>query len=243
MTIAADIRHLSHRYGARIALSDVNFQIAEGEFLALLGPNGAGKTTIFSLLTRLLRPVEGEIDIFGSNLQRHPGRALAKMGVVFQQPTLDLDLSIAQNLAYHGAIQGMRPSDVRHRSQEELTRFNLWDRRNERVRALNGGHRRRVEIARALLHRPALLLLDEASAGLDLESRTALYRYVRELCRDQGLSVLWTTHLVEELSADDHAVLLQRGSVKAQGSLSALIEQYGVTDANALVMELSGGTP
>ena len=241
MTAAIDLCNIVHRYGPRMALNDVSFRLDEGEFLALLGPNGAGKTTIFSLLTRLLRPDQGEITIFGANLRKEPGRALAKMGVVFQQPTLDLDLTISQNLAYHGAIQGLHPKIVAGHAERELTRFGLWERRNERVRALNGGHRRRVEIARALLHEPSLLLLDEASAGLDLESRTALYQHVRSLCDERGLAVLWTTHLVEELSSSDRAVLLQQGAIKDQGVLSELVARHDVHDTNALVLGLLGG--
>ncbi len=236
---AVSIRQLHHEYGQRKALIDVSFDIPAGNFLALLGPNGAGKTTLFSLLTRLLRPTSGSIEVFGADLAQSPGSALARMGVVFQQPTLDLDLSLRQNLAYHGAIQGLSPKQVRLRSQAELERFGLWTRRDERVRDLNGGHRRRVEIARALLHQPDLLLLDEASAGLDLESRTHLYQHVRNLCRDEGKTVLWTTHLVEELDANEQAVLLQRGRIKGQGELSALASAHGHSDANALVLSLS----
>lgn len=236
---AVSIQQLCHDYGQRKALIDVSFDIPAGTFLALLGPNGAGKTTLFSLLTRLLRPSSGSIQVFGADLARSPGAALARMGVVFQQPTLDLDLTLRQNLAYHGAIQGLSPKHVKRRSQAELERFELWARCNERVRDLNGGHRRRVEIARALLHEPDLLLLDEASAGLDLESRTHLYQHVRNLCRDEGKTVLWTTHLVEELNADELAVLLQRGQVKGQGALSALAAAQGHEDANALVLSLS----
>ena len=179
------IENLRHQYGAKVALDDVGFELQQGAFLALLGPNGAGKTTLFSLLTRLLVPRSGRIELFGENLARAPRQALRQVGVVFQQPTLDLDLTVAQNLAYHGALQGMSRREVRERMAEELGRFDLQSRANDRVRTLNGGHRRRVEIARALLHRPRLLLLDEASAGLDVETRTSLYRHVRQRSRSK----------------------------------------------------------
>lgn len=240
---AVRVTNLSYQYGSKLALDEVSFTLKRGNFLALLGPNGAGKTTLFSLLTRLLRPTAGSISLFGIDLAMSPGRALAKLGVVFQQSTLDLDLSVQQNLAYHGAIQGLAPKVVRRRSQVELERVDLWERRDERVRNLNGGHRRRVEIARALLHEPDLLILDEASAGLDLESRTNLYRHVRHLCHEQGLTALWTTHLVEELDLGDTAVLLQRGKIKGEGSLDALTQAGGFADANQLVLSLSENTP
>jgi ABC-2 type transport system ATP-binding protein len=233
------VRGLNHHYGSRAALSDVSFELAAGAFLALLGPNGAGKTTLFSLLTRLLAAPAGTIELFGHDLRREAQRAMRTLGVVFQQPTLDLDLSVAQNLSYHGALQGMPPAEVRRRSVEELERFQLADRRNDRVRDLNGGHRRRVEIARALLHQPRLLLLDEASAGLDLETRRALYAHVRGLCRERGTAVLWTTHLVEELDASDETLVLHRGELVARGSLETLRAQQGGVSAEDAILALT----
>jgi len=233
------VSHLSHHFGPKIALDDVSFELRAGQFSALLGPNGAGKTTLFSILTRLLQPTAGQANLFGYDLARHPGAALANTGVVFQQSTLDLDLSILQNLHYHGSIQGMSSKQIRQRAQLELARFELWERRDERVRNLNGGHRRRVEIARALLHQPALLLLDEASAGLDLESRTSLYRHVRNLCDSDNIAVLWTTHLVEELALDDDALLLANGQLRDRGSLRALTEAWNVQHPAELVLRLT----
>ncbi|MEM1187557.1 MAG: ATP-binding cassette domain-containing protein [Pseudomonadota bacterium] len=236
---AVIVRSLSHSYGSRPALKDVSFELRRGHFLALLGPNGAGKTTLFSLLTRLLAAPPGSIELLGHDLRRYPREAMRRLGVVFQQPTLDLDLSVAQNLAYHGALQGMPPAEVRRRSQEELERFKLADRSGDRVRDLNGGHRRRVEIARALLHGPGLLLLDEASAGLDLETRRALYRHVRELGEERGTAVLWTTHLVEELDAEDETLVLHRGELIARGSLEALRQEQGSDTAEDAILALT----
>jgi ABC-2 type transport system ATP-binding protein len=236
---AIRVHGLTHRYGSKAALEDVSFELPAGGFIALLGPNGAGKTTLFSLLTRLLAVAPGCIELFGNDLRRAPAAGLKELGVVFQQPTLDLDLSVGQNLAYHGALQGMTPKLVRARMQEELERFRLDDRIDDRVRELNGGHRRRVEIARALLHRPRLLLLDEASAGLDLETRQGLYAHVRGLCSERGTAVLWTTHLVEELSAEDETLILHRGRIVARGSLRVLMDQHGSTSANELLLSLT----
>jgi ABC-2 type transport system ATP-binding protein len=237
---AIRVQGLRHHYGDKAALAGIDFTLEAGAFLALLGPNGAGKTTLFSLLTRLLSAPADTIALFGHDLHRAPQAAMRTLGVVFQQPTLDLDLTVAQNLAYHGALQGMAPRLVRERAEEELARFGLADRRNDRVRELNGGHRRRVEIARALLHHPRLLLLDEASAGLDLETRQALYRHVRGLCGERGTAVLWTTHLVEELALDDDTMVLHRGRVVARGSLRELVAARGVGSANDMLLALTG---
>lgn len=239
MQFAANIQALSHHYADREVLKNVTFTVGQGSFVGLLGANGAGKTTLFSVLTRLIRASSGSVQLFGHDLQRSPAAALATLGIVFQQPTLDLDLSVLQNLQYHGAIQGLSPSHIIARAQEELERLQLWDRRHERVRRLNGGHRRRVEIARALLHKPRLLLLDEATAGLDFESRIHLQRHIRALIETQGLAVVWTTHTTEELQGDDSVILLNQGAVHAQGQLADLITKAGVSDANNLLLSLS----
>ena len=240
---AIELTNVSHRYGAKQALAAVNLEVAQGQFVALLGPNGAGKTTLFSILTRLLRPTEGTVRLFGTDLTREPGAALRHVGVVFQQSTLDLDLTVVQNLAFHGAVQGLSPGQVRLRTQEELSRFALEPLRDKKVRELNGGHRRRTELARALLHQPKLLLLDEASAGLDLESRLHLYRYTQERVASEGISVLWTTHVVEELQSKDHAVLLRSGTVQGCGTLGTLMTEAGVADTHSLILGLSGSQP
>ena len=239
LQVAANIQSLSHNFASRQVLKDVSFTIEQGTFVGLLGANGAGKTTLFSVLTRLIKASSGKVLLFDHDLQRTPAAALATLGIVFQQPTLDLDLSVLQNLQYHGAIQGMSPTHVQGRAQEELERLQLWDRRHERIRWLNGGHRRRVEIARALLHDPQLLLLDEATSSLDLESRIHMQRHIRSLIETRGLTVLWTTHLAEELETNDQVILLNKGEVHAQGRLSDLVTAAGVSDANQLILNLS----
>ncbi|MEX6504052.1 ABC transporter ATP-binding protein [Pseudomonas zhanjiangensis] len=214
---ALEVRDVAFAYGPRQALQAVDFSVAPGSFAALLGPNGAGKSTLIALLTRLYDLQQGDIRVLGSSLRQQPRQALAQLGVVFQQSTLDLDLSVEQNLRYHAALHGLARRAAQARIDEELARQQLAERRHEKLRALNGGHRRRVEIARALLHRPRLLLLDEASAGLDPASRLALNRHVRALCRADGLTVLWTTHLLDEVEQDDDLLILNRGRLVAQG--------------------------
>ena len=204
-------------YGARKALDGIDFTLPAGRFTALLGPNGAGKSTLIALLTRLYDLQVGEIEVCGCSLARQPRLALRQLGVVFQQSTLDLDLSVEQNLRYHAALHGLPRALAADRIEQELARQQLQERRRDKVRTLNGGHRRRVEIARALLHRPRLLLLDEASVGLDPAARQGLNEHVRQLCRDEGLAVLWTTHLLDEVRGNDRLLVLDRGRLVAQG--------------------------
>ncbi|WOC78083.1 ABC transporter ATP-binding protein [Stutzerimonas frequens] len=217
-----EVGDIAFAYGERRALDGVSFTAAQGRFTALLGPNGAGKSTLIALLTRLYDLQQGQIRIAGFDLRETPRKALARLGVVFQQSTLDLDLTVEQNLRYHAALHGMPRAVANERIELELQRQQLGERRRSKVRELNGGHRRRVEIARALLHRPELLLLDEASAGLDPASRQALNQHVRMLCQEQGMSVLWTTHLLDEVQADDDLLVLNRGRLVAQGRAAQL---------------------
>ena len=222
------VEQLSYAYGDKLALNQVSFAIASGQFSLLLGPNGAGKTTLFSLLTRLFVSPSGRIQIAGYDLKRQSTQALAQLGVVFQQSTLDMDLTVEQNLRYHAALHGISRRDADVRILDELSRQNMYERRHEKVRDLNGGHRRRVEIARALLHHPKVLLLDEPTVGLDLPSRKALVEYVHQLTHTHHIAVLWTTHLIDELYPDDHLVILHKGRVQAEGSVTAIL-----TDSSA----------
>ncbi|WP_414158566.1 ABC transporter ATP-binding protein [Pseudomonas sp. BNK-45] len=224
---ALEVSQLSFAYGPRQALDQVSLSLAPGRFAALLGPNGAGKSTLIALLTRLYDLQQGDIRVGGCSLRNAARAALRQLGVVFQQSTLDLDLSVEQNLHYHTALHGLSRRQGQARIDAELARQGLTERRRESVRALNGGHRRRVEIARALLHEPRLLLLDEASAGLDPASRLALNRHIRQLCQEQCLSVLWTTHLLDEVQADDQLLILHQGRLVASGVASAISQQQG----------------
>lgn len=227
-TAPLEVTDLSFRYGEREALKAVSLTAEAGRFTALLGPNGAGKSTLFSLLTRLLISREGRICIAGHDLDQAPRAALGALGVVFQDATLDLDLSVLQNLRYFSRLHGLPARLAEQRAEEELTRLGLWDRRAEKVRALNGGHRRRVEIARALLHRPAVLILDEPTVGLDPPTRRLLVDHVHQLCQQTGMAVLWATHLIDEIDpAQDRVVILHRGTVRAQGDAAAILAEAG----------------
>lgn len=217
MSSGLRVQNLSFRYGARVALDDVNLSIDPGAFAALLGPNGAGKSTLFGLLTRLFTTENGTISIAGHDLSRDPRAALGAMGVVFQQPTLDLDLSVEQNLRYFAALHGISGRDAGVRIGAALDRLGMAERAREKVRALNGGHRRRTEIARALLHRPKILLLDEATVGLDAAARQSITAHVHDLCANDGMTVLWATHLTDEVYDTDRLFILNRGKILQDG--------------------------
>lgn len=224
------IADLTYRYGARLALDRVTCAVPKGRFCALLGPNGAGKSTLFNLLTALFTAPQGQISVAGIDLARHPRAALARMGVVFQQPTLDLDLTVRRNLLYFAALHGLSGAEAERRSDQALDRLGMSERAGERVRALNGGHRRRMEIARALIHRPEVLLLDEPTVGLDAASRAAITDHVHALA-DQGLCVLWATHLTDEVRDSDQVVLLHKGAVLAQGDAASVRGGSSLRDA------------
>ncbi|NJD05621.1 MAG: ATP-binding cassette domain-containing protein [Methylococcaceae bacterium] len=237
------VGNLSFAYGKRLALDGVSFTVSPGQCAILLGPNGAGKTTLFSLITRLYDSRDGLIEISGWDIKGHSTRALARLGVVFQQPTLDLDLSVQQNLRYHAALHGMPRRLAEARIEQELQRQNMHDRRHETVRSLNGGHRRRVEIARALLHKPDVLLLDEPTVGLDVPSRKAIVDYVHALAADQQIAVLWASHLIDEIAPNDRLMVLHRGKIRALGSVEEILRQTGTSDIGAAFAQLTGTPP
>ena len=216
------VSDLSFSYGTKTALDSVSFEVGHGRFAALLGPNGAGKSTLYSLLTRLFVTQDGSISIAGHDLRGAPLAAMADLGVVFQQMTLDLDLTVRQNLRYFAALHGLSGRDADRRIDAALTRLGMAERAGEKARGLNGGHRRRTEIARALLHDPKVLLLDEPTVGLDATARSGLTQHIHDLCADTGVTVLWATHLTDEVADADQVVLLHRGCVLADGSCGAL---------------------
>ena len=237
------VEGLSHSFGARKALDGVSFAIPAGRFVVLLGLNGAGKTTLFSLVTRLYNTRSGAIRVFGIDMRRQPTQALARIGVVFQQPTLDPDLTVLQNLRYHGGLHGLSASLIEELAREELARIDLAERADERVRTLSGGQRRRVEIARALLHRPGLLLLDEPTVGLDVDLRRHVIDHVHALCRERGLAVLWATHLIDEARAEDGVVVLHRGRVLAAGLVAEVCAAAGAGTLEQAFARLTNGAP
>jgi ABC-2 type transport system ATP-binding protein len=237
---ALAIEGISHSYGTRKALDNVGFTVAPGSFTALLGLNGAGKSTLFSLITRLFGVRAGRIGIFGHDIGRDPGEALRRMGVVFQPRTLDLDLSVMQNLQYHAALHGIDRREAQRRADDELARVGLADRAGSKVRDLSGGQMRRLEIARALLHRPRLLLLDEATVGLDVKARADILGHIRRLVAEQGIAVLWATHLLDEIAPGDNLVILHLGRVPAQGEVTRVVAGAKAHDLHSAFTQLTG---
>jgi ABC-2 type transport system ATP-binding protein len=241
---ALDVRTVSHSYGARKALVDVDITVPQARFAVLLGLNGAGKTTLFSLVTRLFHTRHGSIRVLGHAVDRDPGEALRRLGVVFQARTLDLDLSVMENLLYHAALHGLGGREARARAVAALQDVDLADRGREPARKLSGGQMRRVEIARALLHRPRLLVLDEPTVGLDVASRSGILRHVRGLVRDRGVAVLWATHLLDEVEGSDRVVVLHKGRVRASGTVGDVVAAAEATDMRDAFNRLTeGATP
>lgn len=241
-TQALVVKNVSHNFGDTQALDDVSLTIPRGTFGVLLGLNGAGKSTLFSLITRLFDNVSGEIKILGHDVRRKPTSALQRLGVVFQSRTLDADLTLAQNLMYHSALHGIARGEAKRRTEEALQRVSLNDRAHEKIRNLSGGQARRVEIARALLHRPGCLLLDEPTVGLDIGSRESVLQIVRQLVTEQSLGVLWATHLIDEIDNEDKLILLDKGRVLYDGAVPGLLAQAGAQDLPSAFRNLTGTT-
>jgi ABC-2 type transport system ATP-binding protein len=235
------VKDVSYFYGSKRALDDVSFDVYPGRVTALLGPNGAGKTTLFSLITRLFDAPTGRIEIVGRSAAEWGARALAPLGVVFQQPTLDLDLTVKQNLRYFASLRGLTRKDADERMARALDALDMKERIGERVRDLNGGHRRRVEIARGILHSPQLLLLDEPTIGLDVPTRTAIVRHIHELARAENIGVLWATHLFDEVEPEDDLLVLDKGRIVARGTAQEVVAETGAKDLGGAFRLLIGG--
>lgn len=235
---ALDVVGVGHRYGARVALHDVRFSVKPASFTVLLGLNGAGKSTLFSLITRLYAIRNGHIRILGHDVAREPGAALSRLGVVFQSRALDVDISVQQNLIYHAALHGIGRRQADERIARVLTLVDLTDRRRERVSSLSGGQMRRVEIARALLHQPRLLLLDEPTVGLDIKSRADILGHVRRLLQS-GIGVLWATHLIDEVGNNDDVVVLHGGRVLAKGPVGNVVAETSAPDIGSAFTKLT----
>ena len=229
-------------YGSIRALDSVSLVASVGEFVALLGPNGAGKTTLFQLLCGLFVPDSGRINIMGHDMRSDPVPALAKLGIVFQQPTLDLELSVVGNLLFHAGLHGISRPVAERRIAEELSRIGLADRAHVKAAELSGGNRRRVELARAFLHEPRVLLMDEPTVGLDPASRRDLLALMLKLRAERSVAVLWATHLCDEATNADRVVVLDRGKVLADMSPAELIASSGTATLEQAFLAMTSPT-
>ena len=241
-TPALEVRGLSKSYGPLKALDEVDLAVAGGEFVGLLGPNGAGKTTLFQILSGLFVADGGSVHVLGHDIRYSATAALAGIGVVFQQPTLDLDLSVLANLRFSARMHGMPGAQRRERIEAELERLGLAERAGDPARTLSGGNRRRVELARALVHEPSVLLMDEATVGLDPASRKQLLDYVLELRRERSVGVLWATHLVDEVERADRVIILHRGRVLDAGPPDEIVARAGAPDIGEAFLAMTGKT-
>jgi ABC-2 type transport system ATP-binding protein len=221
------VENLTHRYGERTALLNVNFEVAQGEIFGLLGPNGGGKSTLFRILSTMMAPSEGRAVIGGCDVVRDRAAVRRQVGVVFQTQSLDKALTVEENLRAQGHLHGLSGALLRERMEHAMTQLGLEDRRKDLVEKLSGGLRRRVEIAKALLHRPPVLLMDEASTGLDPAARRDLTRHIERLRDQEGVTILLTTHVLEEADRCNRLVLLYRGQVVTEGSPQALRARIG----------------
>ena len=212
--------------GARKALDGLSFEVAAGEIFGFLGPNGGGKTTLFRILATLARPQGGSVRVFGTDLASEAPAVRRRLGVVFQNPSIDIHLTVRENLLHQGHLYGLGGRDLAGRIDAALERFGLSERESQRALELSGGLRRRVEIAKALLHGPRLLLLDEPSTGLDPGARRDLWSTLEEL-RRKGVTVLFTTHFMEEGDRCDRLALIDRGVLVGEGSPAAMKEEIG----------------
>jgi ABC-2 type transport system ATP-binding protein len=227
-------------YGTIRAVDGVSFSAAPGEFIALLGPNGAGKTTLFQLLSGLFLPDSGRVEIMGQDMLRNPVPALAMLGIVFQQPALDLELSVTGNLLFHAGLHGMPRAAAKERIAAELARLGLAERAHDKAGQLSGGNRRRVELARALLHDPRVLLMDEATVGLDPASRSDLLKLMLAMRQERAVAVLWATHLCNEVAGADRVIVLHRGKVLADTTPAQLISRMGASTIEQAFLSMTG---
>lgn len=221
------VQNLTHRYGDRVALANVSFEVKAGEIFGLLGPNGGGKSTLFRILSTMMTPTEGSATLAGHDVEREPAAVRREVGVVFQTQSLDRALTVEENLRAQGHLHSLSGHLLRDRMDRAMERLGLKDRSKDLVEALSGGLRRRVEIAKALLHQPKILLMDEASTGLDPSARRDLSRHVETLREQEGVTILLTTHILDEADRCDRLVLLHQGKIVAQGSSAELRSRIG----------------
>jgi ABC-2 type transport system ATP-binding protein len=224
---AITVENLTHTYGTRCALDNVNFTVARGEIFCLLGPNGSGKTTLFKILSTLMPPTSGSVNILGFNLKTETKAVRKLLGVVFQHPGLDIKLTVTENLRHHGHLYGLRGKNLSYRISELLEKFGIDNRENDLVGELSGGLQRRVEIAKAMLHSPHVLLLDEPSSGLDVGVRRQLSDYLSLLAKTEDILILLTTHLLDEAELCTRVGILDIGRLVALGTPDELKAQIG----------------
>ena len=243
MSTRLEVRGLVKRYGQRAALAGVSLAAQPGEWVVLLGPNGAGKSTLFQVLTGLFVADEGEVHVAGHSLRHAPAAALRNIGVVFQQMSLDLDLSVLHNLRFHAALHGLPRWLASERIETDSTAAGLHNDLKRPVRELSGGNRRKVELVRALLHRPEVLLMDEPTVGLDPKSRQDLIATLKRDVLERGSTALWATHLIEEAEAADRVLVLHQGKLLADGTPTEVTAAFGTATLEQAFLKATAAHP
>src|SRR3954463_15688054 len=237
------VEHLTKTFGEFRAVDDISFDVARGEIFAFLGPNGAGKTTTIKMLTTLLQPTSGVLEIDGLDLRTHSNEVRKRFGIVFQDPSLDSELTASENMELHGVFYHV-PRKVRSERIESLLRlFELWERRSEPVKSFSGGMRRRLEIARGLLHTPKILFLDEPTLGLDPQTRNQLWTHVKDLSQSEQVTVFLTTHYMDEAErVAQRIAVIDHGKIVAQGTPQELKQQTSTDSLEGAFLALTGST-
>ncbi len=237
------VQNLVKTFGSFTAVNDVSFDVAEGEIFAFLGPNGAGKTTTIKMLTTLLAPTSGAIQLDGLDPRTHQNEVRKRFGIVFQDPSLDGDLTAWENMEIHGVLYHVPHKQRRARSEELLKLFELWERRDDQVKKFSGGMKRRLEIARGFLHTPKILFLDEPTLGLDPQSRNQLWTHVKRVNESEKVTVFLTTHYMDEADRVAHRIgVIDHGKLVAQGTPQAIKEQTNTANLEDAFLALTGST-
>jgi ABC-2 type transport system ATP-binding protein len=236
-----EIEHATKQFGELTAVNDLSFDVAKGELFALLGPNGAGKSTTIKMLTTLLNPTKGKMLLAGHDVVREQEAARRSFGIVFQDPSVDVDLTAYENMELHAVFYGVRRSELKERIRTLLEMVELWDRKDSKVKYFSGGMKRRLEIARGLLHHPHILFLDEPTLGLDTQTRALLWNYVKKMSVEEGMTVFFTTHYIEEAEATaDRIGIIDHGKLITIGTSDAIKDQTNTTTLEQAYLALTG---
>jgi ABC-2 type transport system ATP-binding protein len=237
------VKNLTKKFGELTAVNNISFDVMKGELFAFLGPNGAGKSTTIKMLTTLLKPTAGILSLAGFDVIKEQDAARKTFGIVFQDPSLDDELTAYENLELHAALYHVPKAILKQRSQELLTLVELWERKNSKVKTFSGGMKRRLEIARGLLHHPQVLFLDEPTLGLDAQTRNLLWSYIEKLNTNEGMTIFFTTHYLGEAEAvADRIAIIDHGKIVAMGTTEELKEQTTTNNLEEAYLELTGKT-
>lgn len=243
MTKMIQVDNLVKRFGEVTAVDSISFDVSKGEIFAFLGPNGAGKSTTIKMLTTMLRPTEGSLKLAGYDVTKEREAARQAFGIVFQDPSLDEELSAYENMELHAALYGISKTDRQQRIEELLKLVDLWKRKDFMIKTFSGGMRRRLEIARGLLHEPKILFLDEPTLGLDTQTRNLMWNYVKKLSQEKGMTIFFTTHYLDEAEAvAERIAIIDHGKIVASGSTAELTKQTRTKSLEAAYLKLTGST-